>query len=195
MRSSKDTIINVALRVFGRLGVYKTTMSDIALAAKKGRRTIYQYFKSKEEIYEAVLEMETGNMIAPMKEIVNSTETADVKLINYAYQRIKSIYKIAQDHHAFKVGFITNDKVILKLRKRFDNFDTQLLTRIISEGQQKGVFQADNLELTVKNFQIALRGMEIDFIKKDLNDECKKQLEHFVNIYFHGILINKNTNI
>ena len=54
VRNSKDTIVAVALKVFGRLGVYKTTMNDIARAAKKGRRTIYQYFKSKEEVYEAI---------------------------------------------------------------------------------------------------------------------------------------------
>lgn len=192
MKNSKDTIVNVALRVFGRLGVYKTTMNDIALAAQKGRRTIYQYFKSKEEVYEAVLEKETSNMIAPMREIVSSSESADLKLLRYSYQRIKSINKIARDHHAFKVGFINNDKVILKLRKRFDNFDTQLLTRILSEGMETGVFNIEDLELTVKNFQIALRGMEIDFIRHDLNDYCKKQLEHFVNIFFNGILNNRN---
>lgn len=187
MKNSKDTIVNVALRVFGRLGVYKTTMNDIALAAQKGRRTIYQYFKSKEEVYEAVLEKETSNMITPMREIVSSDENADVKIRNYSYQRIKSINKIARDHHAFKIGFINNDKVILKLRKRFDNFDTQLLTRLFNEGKETKVLNIKNLDLTVKNFQTALRGMEIDFIRRDLNEDCREELEHFVNIFFYGI--------
>jgi len=191
MKNSKDTIVRVALRVFGRLGVNKTTMNDIAIAAKKGRRTIYQYFKSKEEVYYAVLEKETLNMIKPMKVVVLSEQSADVKLKQYAYQRIKSIVKIANDHQAFKSGFLSNDKLILKLRKSFDNFDSQLLTSIISEGKETNVFKLEDIELTVKNFQLALRGMEIEFIKKNLNDECKVRLDHFVNIFFNGILAKK----
>ena len=187
VKNSKDTIISVALRVFGRLGVYKTTMNDIANAAKKGRRTIYQYFKSKEEVYEAVLESETANMVAPMRDIVESDLKVDEKLWQYAHQRIKSIYRIADNHHAFKVGFIQNDKVIIKLRKRFDKIDTDLLTRIIEEGKKNGVFKIADVNLTVKNIQVALRGMEIDFIKNGLNDNCKKQLDQFIEIIFYGI--------
>ena len=187
-KSSKETIVTVALRVFGRLGVYKTTMNDIARAAKKGRRTIYQYFKSKEEVYEAVLERETANMIKPMKAIVDSELSSEEKLRQYAHQRINSIYGIANNHHAFKVGFIHNDKVIIKLRKRFDNADTELLTAVIKEGKENETFKIDDVELTVKNIQVGLRGMEIDFIKNDLNENCKKQLDHFINMINQGIL-------
>ena len=187
VKNSRDTIVSVALRVFGRLGVYKTTMNDIAKAAKKGRRTIYQYFKSKEEVYEAVLEKETSNMVTPMKAIVKSDIASDEKLRRYAHQRIKSIYGIADKHHAFKVGFIHNDKVIVKLRKRFDKIDTELLTAIIQEGNNTGKFNTNDIELTVKNIQIALRGMEIDFIRNNLNGSCKKQLDQFINMLFQGI--------
>ena len=187
IKNSKDIIVSVALKVFGRLGVYKTTMNDIAKAAKKGRRTIYQYFKSKEEVYEAVLEKETANMIMPMKEIVLSDLAPTEKLRNYAHQRISSIYGIADNHHAFKVGFIQNDKVIVKLRKRFDNYDTGLLKTLLTEGVSKGDFKIRDIELTVKNIQAALRGMEIGFIKNNLNDNCKKQLNHFIDMIINGI--------
>ncbi|MCB2194227.1 MAG: TetR/AcrR family transcriptional regulator [Bacteroidetes bacterium] len=187
IKNPKDNIIVVALRVFGRLGVYKTTMNDIAKAAKKGRRTIYQYFKSKEEIYQAVLEKETAKMVVPMKAIVKSELKPEEKLRSYAHQRIASIYKIAENHHAFKVGFIHNDKVILKLRKRFDRFDSELLLKIIEEGIQEGVFKGNDSELMVKNIQVGLRGMEIDFIKNNLNENCKKQLDLYIEMITKGI--------
>jgi len=188
LKNPKDNIVAVALRVFGRLGVYKTTMNDIAKAAKKGRRTIYQYFKSKEEIYQAVLEKETANMVIPMNAIVKSDLVPEKKLRDYAHQRINSIYRIADNHHAFRVGFIQNDKVILKLRKRFDRFDSELLTKIVKEGATQGVFKIDNIELTVKNIQVGLRGMEIDFIRNNWNDDCKKQLNLFIDMITRGIM-------
>ena len=188
IKNPKDTIIAVALRVFGRLGVYKTTMNDIAKAAKKGRRTIYQYFKSKEEIYQAVLEKETANMVVPMKAIVKSELTPGEKLRDYSHQRINSINRIAANHNAFKVGFIQNDKVILKLRKRFDRFDLELLTKIVKEGAEKGEFKINNIELTVKNIQLGLKGMEIDFIRNNWNDDCKLQLNLFIDMITKGIM-------
>lgn len=188
MSKSKDAILIDALRVFGRLGVYKTTMNDIALAAKKGRRTIYQYFKSKEDIYEAVLEHETNNMVAPLIDIVSSDLSIEEKLRTYAYERIKSIYKIADKHYAFRVGFIQNDKVILNLRKRFDKIDTELLEKIIIEGKNNKSLKVDNVDLVVKNIQSALRGMEISFIRNDLNEDCRRQLDHFIDMILHGIV-------
>ena len=52
------------------MGVENTTMNDIALASKKGRRTLYTYFKSKEDIYLAVVESELDILSDMMKHVV-----------------------------------------------------------------------------------------------------------------------------
>ena len=53
---TKAKLVDVARQLFAKMGVENTTMNDIALASKKGRRTLYTYFKSKEDIYLAVVE-------------------------------------------------------------------------------------------------------------------------------------------
>ena len=55
---TKAKLVDVARQLFAKMGVENTTMNDIALASKKGRRTLYTYFKSKEDIYIAVVESE-----------------------------------------------------------------------------------------------------------------------------------------
>ena len=55
---TKAKLVDVARQLFAKMGVENTTMNDIALASKKGRRTLYTYFKSKEDIYLAVVESE-----------------------------------------------------------------------------------------------------------------------------------------
>ena len=52
---TKAKLVDVARQLFAKMGVENTTMNDIALASKKGRRTLYTYFKSKDEIYLAVV--------------------------------------------------------------------------------------------------------------------------------------------
>ena len=48
---TRAKLVDVARQLFAKNGVDDTTMNDIAVASKKGRRTLYTYFKSKEDIY------------------------------------------------------------------------------------------------------------------------------------------------
>ncbi len=51
----QQEILDAAAVVIIRLGYDKTTMSDIAEEAGASRRTVYMYFKGKEELFEALL--------------------------------------------------------------------------------------------------------------------------------------------
>jgi len=51
----QQQILDAAAAVIIRLGYDKTTMNDIADAAGASRRTVYLYFKGKEELFEALL--------------------------------------------------------------------------------------------------------------------------------------------
>ena len=50
---TRELIIDVARRLFAQQGIESTTIGDVAAASNKSRRTIYTYFKSKEELLEA----------------------------------------------------------------------------------------------------------------------------------------------
>ena len=50
----KAAILQAAETLFQRWGIAKTTMEDIAHATGKGKSTLYYYFKSKDEVLEAV---------------------------------------------------------------------------------------------------------------------------------------------
>jgi AcrR family transcriptional regulator len=52
---TQDQILAAAAEVIIRLGYDKTTMSDIAEAAGLSRRTIYLYFRGKEDLFEELL--------------------------------------------------------------------------------------------------------------------------------------------
>ena len=53
--NTQNQILNAAAEVIIRLGYDKTTMSDIADEAGLSRRTIYLYFKGKDELFEELL--------------------------------------------------------------------------------------------------------------------------------------------
>ncbi len=52
-KEKKAKILEASIRVFAKKGISNTKMADIAEAADIGKGTIYEYFQSKDEIFEA----------------------------------------------------------------------------------------------------------------------------------------------
>jgi Transcriptional regulator len=51
----QQDIINAAEKVFLSKGIHNATMDDVAREAEYSKRTIYAYFDSKEQIYDAII--------------------------------------------------------------------------------------------------------------------------------------------
>lgn len=68
---TRQMLVDVARQLFAKNGVANTTMNDIALASGKGRRTVYTYFSSKEEVYYAVIEGELERLSDKLDEVAS----------------------------------------------------------------------------------------------------------------------------
>ena len=78
---TRAKLVDVARQLFAKKGVDDTTMNDIAVASKKGRRTLYTYFKSKEDIYMAVVESELEMLSDAMEQVAKKYITPDEKIL------------------------------------------------------------------------------------------------------------------
>ena len=83
MTNTKDVLIEVARQLFAEKGKEHTTMNDIALGSKKGRRTIYTYFSTKDEIFLAVIERELRDLLDALVAIEKKDIPSDEKLKEY----------------------------------------------------------------------------------------------------------------
>ena len=54
MSKTREMLVDVARQLFAKSGLENTTMNDIAVASRKGRRTLYTYFKNKNEISRSI---------------------------------------------------------------------------------------------------------------------------------------------
>lgn len=77
---TRERLIDVARQLFARKGIENTTMNDIATASDRGRRTIYTYFRTKSEIYEAVIEEESNRIIGQLEQRVAEAKDPVEKL-------------------------------------------------------------------------------------------------------------------
>lgn len=63
---NEGLILESALDLFSRYGFRGTTLDQIALRAEMSKPNLLYYFKSKEDIYEAVLEKTLAEWLAPL---------------------------------------------------------------------------------------------------------------------------------
>ena len=102
---TKAKLVDVARQLFAKMGVENTTMNDIALASKKGRRTLYTYFKSKEDIYMAVVESELDILSDIMKRVVEKDISPDQKIIEMIYTRLDAVKEVVYRNGTLRATF------------------------------------------------------------------------------------------
>ena len=89
----REEVITAAQRLFQHYGFAKTTMEDIAKAMGRGKSTLYYYYKSKDEIFEAVILKEADEVFSTVSEATRKASSAEEKLRAYlktSFETIKS---------------------------------------------------------------------------------------------------------
>ena len=117
---TRDRFIDVARQLFARMGVANTTMNDIAEVSKKGRRTLYTHFKSKTDIYNAVVKSELNLLLDSLEVVTQKELPADEKLLEYLLTRLESIKRVVYRNGTFQADFFRDIGRVEKVRKSFD---------------------------------------------------------------------------
>ena len=140
---TKAKLVDVARQLFAKTGVENTTMNDIALASKKGRRTLYTYFKSKEDIYMAVVESELDILLDTMRRVAEKNISPDEKILELIYTRLDVVKEVVYRNGTLRAYFFRDIWRVEKVRKRFDEKEVLLFKDVLREGAEKGVFRIE----------------------------------------------------
>ena len=120
MVRTRELLIDVARQLFARKGVAATTMNDIAEASGKGRRTIYTYFKNKNEIYWAVVEAESEHLYARLEGLANRDLPPEEKLLNYINTRLEAVKEAVVRNGTLRAEFFRDILKVEKARRSID---------------------------------------------------------------------------
>jgi len=138
----RAAILRAAETLFQKWGIKKTAMEDIAREAGKGKSTLYYYFKSKEEILEAVALAQASRITEKAKEEIAKKNTAKEKLLVYAYSTFKetresiTLYDIARGEiRAYK-------DLIQDVLQKYDAIEKEILESILRFGIERKEFKS-----------------------------------------------------
>jgi len=184
----KETIVNVARHIFSRFGFKKTTMDEIAIASRKGKSSIYYYFASKEEIFQAVVEKEAEILKQELIKAINETDSPAHKLKMHVLIRMRTMGKLANFYSAIKDDYLGHLDFIEKIRSKYDQEEIQMMESILSEGVKNGIFEIDDTPLAAIAIVTALKGMEIPLFWGVEEKDLETRLDHLIHILFHGVM-------
>ena len=189
---TRDMLVDVARQLFARMGVDNTTMNDIAQASRKGRRTLYTYFKSKNEIFLAVVESELDQLYKVLLEVTSRNIPADDKLVAFIYARLDAVKAIVFRNGTLRAIFFRDIWRVEKVRKSFDLREIEMLQGILDEGVRTGVFQMPDTDITALVLHHALKGLEVPYIRGVMGDNISQRIkrrENVINLIFNGIRV------
>ncbi len=188
----REQVVQSARQVFARYGYKKTALDDIAREARKGKSTIYYYFKSKDEIFKAVIDAEAEIRKQAIEKEISQITDSRLKLKTYIYVRMLTLKMVVNYYEAIKNDLLDNLYFVNSLRD--DHFEEEILQvkTMLLEGVEIGDFTIENPELTAKTIVTLLHGFEVPLIVKNLSDEeLQKSVDEMLNILFFGIVTKK----
>ena len=181
---TREQIINVARRLFSKQGIGNITMNDVAKAANKSRRTLYTYFQSKEQLLEASIEMEVKKISTAVTKVAMSNLPADKKIIKLVFVRLQMTRNIVRRNGCLHSDYIL---IVEHIRKTFDAKEIAPFRHIITEGNQKGLFNSESPDLAARFLHFCLKGIEMPFINGIMSKNNDKEL---VQDFTEKIILN-----
>ena len=172
---TRAKLVDIARQLFARNGVNETTMNDIAVASQKGRRTLYTYFKSKEEIYMAVVESELEMLSEALKKVASEKISPDLKILKMIETHLDTIKLIVRRNGTLRASFFRDIWRVERVRRKFNLNEINLFRQILIEGKEQGLFNVDNVDILANILHYCIKGIEVPYIRGKIGEDLEDQ--------------------
>ena len=191
---TRAKLVDVARLLFAKNGVDDTTMNDIALASKKGRRTLYTYFKSKEEVYFAVVESELEILSSSLEKVVAENMAPDKTILKMIETHLDAIKMVVLRNGTMRAGFFRDIWRVERVRRNFNLREIALFKQVLIEGKSAGLFEVDNVDVLADILHYCVKGIEVPYIRGRIGGELSdREGWEYVAKIVYGALGHKST--
>ncbi|MCE1253143.1 MAG: TetR/AcrR family transcriptional regulator [Anaerolineae bacterium] len=141
----KDQIADVFQRHFHQFGFKKTSVDDIAHEMQISKKTIYQHFLSKEDIFEFIVHRNAQSVLSDLVKQLPDENNEMARL----ERLIHLIHALARDFRREINNFETQFKMEIA-EKAYQEAYSLLIADLITRGVEKKEFHCSNLPATIR---------------------------------------------
>jgi len=183
----RNLILTAARKLFSKYGLRKTTVDEIAKIARISKGTIYHYYKSKEEIFSAVVKHESNLLIHKIKQAIVMEEKPQDKIRTFILIKIKYLKELVNLNEVRKEAVDEVHHLVNIERKVYFKQEIKILKNILKEGNKKGIFNIKNPTIISMVIISALKELERPWVIDEEIVDVEKSLDILLNILFKGI--------
>lgn len=188
----EEQIIKSAKELFLKYGYKKVSMSEIAENANITKRTLYSYFKDKDDILNYIIEEEITNM----KQIIDEIEKEDLPFLKKVHKTILKIFEYKKQKQLLTIltqeyKKMQNPKLNEKL-KRFDENIQDYIKERVHYAMENGYIKKSDPDII--SFIIYKIYIALVFEWEENNDELdeKEITDNIMHVLSEGLFIKKD---
>ncbi len=165
----KEDAILAGQKLFQQFGFHKTTMEDIANEMGRAKSTLYYYYKSKEEVFDAVVHSEMRNMRMYVKDEVEQHTSMIDKVNTYIMEFYKEVTNKVNLYRIIKKELMS-EPIAQKYFSLLIDYEKEYMIKILQEGYDSGeykLFGKDDIRWEAEMFLAALFGIVQYSVERD----------------------------
>ncbi|HET7842238.1 MAG TPA: TetR/AcrR family transcriptional regulator [Candidatus Acidoferrales bacterium] len=139
--SSREAILSAAERIFAEVGLEGARTDALAAAAGVNKALLYYYFKSKDDLYEAVLENHLQDFNSRAMEVLSREGSACSKLLDFVSMHFDVVSRRAGIARLWPRLMLSSGSILERLMKKYSFPMKQKLIRLILQGIEQGEFR------------------------------------------------------
>jgi len=145
----QEQILKAAKRLFHLHGLHKVTMDDVAKAIGKGRSSLYYYYKSKDEIFDAVMDIEIREMLTAMAKAIDTVTSVEQKINAFCVAKLNILREKRGFYNTLDMGMDADAISNFNQTKHIHHSlimkqEGILLNQILTHGIETGELRAMN---------------------------------------------------
>ncbi|MCU0370278.1 MAG: TetR/AcrR family transcriptional regulator, partial [Bacteroidales bacterium] len=156
---------------------------------------VYYYFKSKEELFQAVVTQEINVLKAGLTRVIVDSQDATSMIRNYLMIRMVMMKDAVNYHESLKADMLADFSFLKESREDFTRFEIDLMKAILDRGQRENKFRIKDTQATAQVIILAMKAIEIPFYHQHKISEYEQTIVELLDILIKGLEIPAQVNI
>ena len=183
----REQLIQVATRLFAEHGYEATTTKDIAKSAGVTEPILYRHFKSKQELFVAIVKAVSAQTMKHWEDLIAGVDDPAEQIRRIAAELPSHMEKLADAYHVLHGALATSrDKKVLAVMKEHYLQIERFFAKVVAEGQKTGVFRK-NIIPRAAAWQLIITGIGFGMIALNLTQLDRTLTEGAIESIIRGL--------
>lgn len=184
----REKIIETAFELFSQKNYHEVMMEDVAKLTSVAKGTVYNYFRSKEELYFSIMKQRMEKLTGSLKEKIESESNSIDSLRSFITHLYLFMMKYQNFFLMYRKENLNKESDICTELKTQEFELRNLLAGIIRTGETKGLFRQIDEDFAVNVILGGIFGAVQRGIDNIINDiEARKEKDKIFDFVLHGL--------